>query len=427
MAPESDTGARRVLMIAYYFPPLGGAGVQRALKFAKYLPDCGWRPTVLTTRSQVYPVKDPTLARELPSATHVIRAREPRGAMGPAAVLSLLGLERASRIAAFPDAAVAWIPDAVRVAMRAVRAERPAAIFSTSAPSSAHLVALAVHRRTGIPWVADFRDELSNNPYLRDDPAIVLRTARRLERAITSRAAAITVVEGYFDIFNPADSPVAVIPNGVDEEDLDGLDAPPPPDDRLALSYVGSLYGERDLSPVLEALERLGRRGAIDLAHLRIRIVGSDLGDGDRRWPVPVEQSGYVSHHEALGEMRSASVLLLYEGPSSMAPAGKIYEYLASGRPVLCVARLDGRAAEIIRAAGAGPVAAPDDPAGIEDAILGLYDRWRTTGLPDQPHVREWVLARYSRRKLAADLARVLDSAVVGRSGAPRTPTSRLA
>jgi glycosyltransferase involved in cell wall biosynthesis len=415
MAPERDD-ARRVLMIAYFFPPLGGAGVQRALKFAKYLPSAGWRPTVLTTRSRVYPVKDATLSRELSPSMRVIRACEPRGAMGPAALLSWLGLEQASRIAAFPDAQVGWIPDAVRRAMRAVRDERPAAIFSTAAPFSAHLVALAVHRRSGIPWVADFRDEWSANPYLRDHPAVVHALARRLERAITTNASAVTVVEGYFDISNPRGLPIVAIPNGVDEDDLETAWLPPTREDRFTMTYVGSLYGERDPTPVLEALERLARRGAIDFTNVRVRIVGSDLGGVERRWPVPVEQIGYVSHTDALREMRSASVLLLYEAPASFAPAGKTYEYLASARPVVCVARLDGRAAALVNAAAAGPTASPEDGAGIEQAILGLYDRWRTTGLPDQLHVRDWVLARYSRRKLAADLAAVLDDAA-GASG----------
>ena len=96
----------------------------------------------------------------------------------------------------------------------------------------------------------------------------------------------------------------------------------------------------------------------------------------------------------------------------SRAPGGKIYEYLASGRPVLCVARADGGAAALVRAAGAGPTAAPDDEEAIAEAILELYERWRTSGLPSQPEVRDWTLARFSRRKLTRDLALVLDEAV---------------
>ncbi len=385
--------------------------MQRAVKFVKYLPDAGWDSTVITTRSTVYPVADPTLAAELPSSTRIIRAREPRGAMGPAAVLGWLGLRRASRVAAFPDSAIGWTPDALRVALRAVRRERPSVLLSTSAPFSTHLVALAVHQRTGIPWVADFRDEWSANPALAVEPALVRDLAGRLERAITSRAAALVQVADYFRLANPADTPCFAIPNGVDEDDFAGIEKPAPRD-VFQLSYVGTLYGERDATPVFSALERLVRRKAIDPSRVRVRLVGNDWRAPHARGSsVAVEALGYVTHREALKEMRGASVLLHYEAPSNPAPGGKIYEYLASGRPVLCVARPDGGAAALVRAAGAGSIAPPTDSDAIEEAVLALYERWRTTGLPDQPASREWVMANYSRRKLARDLADVLDRA----------------
>ena len=416
--PAHRGGPRRVLMFAYFFPPLGGAGVQRAVKFAKYLPEFGWRPTVLTTSSTAYPAADPTLACDLHPGTRIVRARELEGAGTVVNLFATLGLTTASRIAAFPDAAAGWMPDALRLALRTARRERPAMLFSTSAPFSAHLIALVVHERTGIPWVADFRDEWSANPGLRGEPALVRRMARRLELEITSRASAITVVGDYFDIFNPHASPIAVIPNGVDDQDLEEP-REGPAGDALTLSYVGTLYGKRDAVPVVNALQRLAGRGAIDLDQLRIRFVGNDWRPCTPPWPLPVHQLGYVSHTEALREMRAASVLLHYEDPANPGPGGKIYEYLASARPVLCVARPDGRAAALVRASGAGPIASPNDPEGIERAILELYERWRATGLPDQPQLRDWVLEHYSRRKLTGDLASVLDAAGERSSSCP--------
>src|SRR5262249_31490483 len=150
------------------------------------------------------------------------------------------GAERASRIAAFPDAAIGWVPDAFRVSLGVARREHPAALLSTSAPFSAHLVALAVHRCTGIPWIADFRDEWAVNPGLRDEPAIVRSMARRFERVITSAAHRVTVAADYFDIANPAGTPLSIISNGVDEADLAPLDGPSRPQDALVLTYVGT-------------------------------------------------------------------------------------------------------------------------------------------------------------------------------------------
>jgi glycosyltransferase involved in cell wall biosynthesis len=405
-------------MLAYYFPPLGGAGVQRALKFAKYLPESGWEATVITTRSRVYRAQDPSLADELPRGLRVIRAREPRGAMAPAIALQRLGLTRASQIAAFPDHAAGWIPDALRLSLRLIREEQPVVLFSTSAPFSSHLVALAAHRRTGVPWVADFRDEWAANPGLRNDPAIVRTMARRLERAITGTAECVTVAADYFELDNPSGAPTIPIPNGVDEADLVGLNPTQARGDALVMSYVGTLHPGQDPFLVFEAIDRLVRRGAIDQARFRLRIVGNDFRPPERRtFPVPVEQVGYVGHRAALEEMCSASVLLHYVEPTSRAPAGKLYEYLASGRPILCVARPDGEAAALVRATDAGPIAAPGDPEAIEQAILSLYERWSTDGLPDQPQPREWVIANYSRRKVAADLAAVLERAASAHSG----------
>jgi glycosyltransferase involved in cell wall biosynthesis len=407
---------RRVLMLAYVFPPLGGGGVQRALKFAKYLPESGWQPTIITTRSTVFTARDPSLAEELPAELPVLRAREPRGAMGPATVLAQLGLRRASRVAAFPDYAVGWIPDALRITLRAIRQEEPAVLFSTSAPFSSHLVALAAHRRTGVPWVADFRDEWAANPGLLDEPSVVRTMARRWERAITGAAASVTVAAEYFELDNPRGTPMVLIPNGIDEADLVGLDAAPPRSDAMVMSYVGTLYpGQNDPTPVFKALGRLTRRGAIDPDRFRLRVVGNDFRAPEQRtFPVRAEQGGYLSHQDALREMQSASVLLHYVAPTSRAPTGKLYEYLASGRPILCVARPDGGAAALVRATDAGPVAAPGDPEAIEQAILSLYERWSGNGLPDQPRAREWVLANYSRRKLTGDLAAVLNRVADG-------------
>jgi glycosyltransferase involved in cell wall biosynthesis len=414
----SREATRRVLMLAYYFPPLGGAGVQRAVKFAKYLPESGWEPTVITTRSPVYRAKDPSLAEELPAKLRVVRAREPRGAMGPAVVLRRLGFTRASQVAAFPDHATAWIPHALQLTLRLIRQQRPTVLVSTSAPFSSHLVALAAHRRTGIPWVADFRDEWAANPGLRDDPALVRSMARRVERAITGAAAAVTIAADYFDLDNPTGTPTVVIPNGVDEADLAGLDLDPRRADALVMSYVGTLHPGQDPTPVFEAIGRLTQRGEIDPARFRLRIVGNDFRAPERRsFPVPVEEVGYVSHRTALEEMHSAAVLLHYVAPTSRAPAGKLYEYLASGRPILCVARPDGGAAALVRAADAGPVAAPGDPEAIEQAILALYERWSASGLPDQSRAREWVLANFSRRKLTAELAAVLDRVSAAQPG----------
>lgn len=402
-------------MLAYFFPPLGGAGVQRSLKFVKYLPQFGWAPTVITTASTAYPARDASLLAEVPADVRVVRAWEPRGADLPARALSFAHLNALSRCAAWPDHAIAWAPAAFRAALRAVREDRPDVLWSTSAPHSSHLVARAVHRRTGIPWVADFRDEWADNPHLPQEPALVRRLTRRTERAITEAADRLVYAADYFDFAGADPARTSVIPNGVDEDDLIGVEPAARPDGVFRLTFVGTLYGERDARPVLDALARLVAAGAIDPERLELRIVGNNwLPEGRLAPEIHTSETGYVAHREALSEMLAASALLLYVPPDSLAPSGKLFEYLASERPILCVAREDNRAVQIVRELDAGVSAPSGDPAAIEAAVLELWRRWESGAGWDGAAVRAAALARFSRRRLAEQLAGVLDSAVSG-------------
>src|SRR3954454_21900104 len=184
---------RRVLGLAYFSPPLGGAGVQRTLKFVRYLEPLGWDATVVTSRSRHYPARDPSLLQDVPTATRIIRTRAWPVASWAGAVLHRLRLRRLHAWATWPDGGKGWAPFAFLAALRAARLERPDVIFSTSAPFGAHLVAMWVSRRTGIPWVADFRDEWAFNPNLGESPRSLARLTARSERAITSAARRVIV------------------------------------------------------------------------------------------------------------------------------------------------------------------------------------------------------------------------------------------
>ena len=395
-------------MLAYAFPPLGGAGVQRTLKFVKYLPEQGWDPTVVTVRWSPYQMRDPSLGHEVPAGVRVVRAPElplaPYGAM----VLSKLGLDRARAYLTWPDVFQGWLPGAVALALREIRRSRPDVLYTTSAPYGSHLAGLALHRATGIPWVADFRDEWAANPHLQAAPGPLRRLSGRAERAVATHAH-VVVVGDYFRIAGSRPGHRTTITNGVDPGDLADLPAPDPPRDRFRLSHVGTLYGEQDCAPVIAALRRLLDRGELDRSRVELRVIGKVfLPDGDLDLGAPVSQVGYVSHREALLEMRRATALLLYVAPASLAPSGKLYEYLTSERPILCVARPDGLAHRLVRDWGAGACADPTDEAGIERAILELYRRWEAGSLATPPGVRERTLERFSRRALAGELASVL-------------------
>jgi glycosyltransferase involved in cell wall biosynthesis len=319
------------------------------------------------------------------------------------------------RVAAFlnwPDGGIGWMPFALATALRAARRERPDVIYSSSAPQSGHIAALIVSRATGVPWVADFRDEWAADAFRADQPRILARLAARLERALVRNASRVVVAADYFRLEGLAedDPRRVVIVNGVDEADLPASDVPR--SDRFVLAHVGTVYGIRDPSPVLRALGRLIERGMIDGERLTVRLVGSFWLDRFDPPPnVHVERTGYVGHELAVEEICRATALLLYVPSSSLAPSGKLFEYLASGRPILSVTGPENLARRLVTELDAGVVADPDDEPAIEQALLTLWQRWLENGLPDQADIRRKTLERYSRRSNAELLAGILERA----------------
>lgn len=406
-------GLRRVLVLAYFFPPLGGAGVQRMLKFAKYLPASGWAPTVVTTRSTWYPAKDPSLLADLPPQARVLRAADPGALRLLARAGSLAG--PAGAVLGWPDEAAAWIPGAVRQAVRAARREGAEAILSSSAPLSSHLAALAVQRATGLPWVADFRDEWADNPFAHR-PRPVDAVTRRAEVAVRERAARVTVAAGHYRIggHGPEDPKRVTIANGVDPDDVGDL-APTPRNARFRLVFTGTLYAAVDCRPVFEALARLAARGAIDPGRVEFRLVGNVwIQDVPSAGPVHVERVGYVEHARALEEMAAADVLVAHVDPASANTPAKVYEYLATGRPVLCVTRPDSIAHGLVRELNGGWAVGPENGDAVEAALLEAYERWSAGALESSPAVREGVLRRHGRDVLTRSLADVLDEVTAG-------------
>jgi glycosyltransferase involved in cell wall biosynthesis len=423
MASAATGRRRRVLVVHYFFPPLGGAGVPRVLKFVKYLPELGWDVTVITSgeRARWYGVRDESLLADIPAGVRVVRAPEiplaqlRRRLTNP---LARLGAPMLTQYVGWPDATAGWLPAATAAAARLARSWKPNVVFSSSFPYTSHLVALAASRAAGVPWVADFRDPWTLNPQPDPTPRLLTRINSSAERRLVRRADRIIVVDDRLDLvgLDRADPRRVMIPNGIDEADIPSTsdsDAEPQ-DDRFRLTYVGSLYGDRDAAPVLEAIATLASAGRVDPRRFEVSIVGNvwltkSITDDGR---IPIAMTGYVERHRALLEMRQASALLFYAPVSTWAPSTKIFEYLASGRPILSVARRDNLAYQLVKELDAGAVAEPDDPDGIKSAITELYDRWLAGSLDVTPSVRDQTLSRFSRRRLTSDLVRTLEDAV---------------
>lgn len=433
---------KRLLVVAYYFPPSGGAGVQRVLKWVKYLRDFDVEPTVLTVEAGAYPKTDATLARDVPDGLDVHRTRslDPFGAYArltgrsrQQAVAETSGhlggdASGAERFARWvranvfvPDARVGWVPFAIQRGQQLLRDEPFDAVLTSGPPHSVHLTGWALQARTGIPWIADFRDPWTDINYYDELPRTAAAHAadRWLERRVLEQAdRVITVSPGWRNLLlgkverDPAD--FVVIHNGFDPDDFGPGQAPP--EDRFTLVYVGSLYGSRNPDALWRAVASLRVQG--EVPKLRLRLVGRIGGDvvaalGAYGLDIITEHVPYVPHDEAVCEMQRASALLLtvesYRHERGNL-TGKVYEYLAAGRPIVALGPAEGDAADLLRDTGAGRMLDRDDIDGVAYYLRTLYAAWERG--EELAGASAAAAAPYSRRSETAELAAVLDDLV---------------
>ncbi len=410
---------RRVLVIAFYFPPQGGAGVQRTLKFVKYLPEFGWQPIVLTVTGSDSTLRDESLAREVPSTVSVHRT--------PALLLPRLVPWRVrrwlTRWLLVVDEQVGWLPFAVARGKCLIQETGIAVIYTTSAPYTDHLIGLWLKRATGRPWVADLRDPWVDNPALAFASPFHRRWVERLERQTFLEADRVVVNTATALDFYRRKYPgleggrLLAIPNGYDPDDL--ADVAPAPLDRtrFQIVHVGSLYGQmRTARPFLQALRNLMEARTLPRQRVQVSFVGNvghEVAALVQEYALDdvVRLIGYVPHRESIAYLLAADLLLLIptSGPGSevFIPA-KAFEYLAVGRPILTLAT-PGAAADLIAEAHAGPVVDPNDVLAIAAHLAALYNRWQQGDLAGTTDPQ--VVARHDRRVLAGRLAAVLDEA----------------
>jgi len=314
-----------------------------------------------------------------------------------------------------PDENATWALTAIPAGIRIVREHGIDVVVSTSPPPSTHLIAAAIARATGARWVADLRDSLVAHAHRRADTVATkakAATHRRVAQLVASRADAITCVSEAIAAETRALSPrgrVVTIPNGCDFDDVAGLERAP--SERFRLTHTGSFFGRRDPRPFLRALADSG----LDVV---ARFLG-DFRDADREWAAGLELGDrlqlipYAPRATSLSLQRDSEALLLLipeaGGRGKGVLSGKVFEYIAVGRPILAAVPPDGAAAELIRETGAGVVAPPDDPAAIRAGLEELHARWRDGGLPDVALTPEW-RDRLSRRTRVEEMAAVLRS-----------------
>jgi len=411
---------KTALFIVYSFPPAGGPGVQRALKFVKYLPEWGWQPVILTTTPEAYPVLDPALEEDIPPETPVYRVRSyDVRALRPAFQRLHLGKVVSGLNVALmaPDAALFWARLARSEVRRIIPDHTPAVIFSSSPPASTHLLAQWTHQTFGLPWVADFRDPWSENPlhpYLPGYQAI----NRRMEQRVLQSAQKVTtvsppIVEVLQRVSGQDDLDVTIIENGYDEADVTRW--PPPQTDQFTIAYTGAFSRIRNPDAFVQAIDLLIDSQRIPVADLRVILAGKDIEQFIPDRP-PFDLRGYLTHSQLDQLRRDSNLLLLILNPSPEGRgnySGKLFEYLASNRPVLAVAHPENVAVKLIQQARAGRTVT-HDPDAIADAIEAEYRAWKAGRFDHSPDWR--IITRFSRRNLTGRLAGIFDSLTSDRS-----------
>ncbi|HXF59211.1 MAG TPA: glycosyltransferase [Candidatus Saccharimonadales bacterium] len=432
---------KRVLIVAYFFPPLGGGGCQRTLKLVRYLEPNGWRSTVVTTRDRDYWILDPSLEREIPAETEVLRVggltggkvlqtlsragvpvqeKQGRRRAGP-----LQALRSLQRWTILPDAYRSWAQAAERAASERIDRGGVDAIWTTSSPESAHLAGLALQKRHRLPWVADFRDPWVGRVTYRPPTAWHDARHRAMERRVVTSADRVTLVsEAMVALYRaryPAIDPerFVMLPNGFDPDDwrradLEGEASPQAPSRRFVLLHAGQLAHRPTVRTLLEAARLLLERDPSAREDLRVRFTGGneEIGPREReRYGLgeTLEFAPSEPHIDSLVSMRRAGALaLLGHGGSadSLLYTGKIYEYLTSGRPVLAILD-EGPAAELVRSSGGGIVVRPGDVPGTLNVLREWLAAFRA-GKDLAVQVSPTQNTAWERPKLAAQAARIL-------------------
>lgn len=411
---------KRVLIVARFFPPGTGGGVYRTLGFTRHLPAFGYEPIVLTGPDLAPGEGDPDLNASV-SRLEVVRAGRGSAlsaarsrAARPQWISALAG---AASWVAIPDSYARWRADAVRAGLERLKRGDVSAIYSTSPPDTDHLVALDLHRASGLPWIADFRDPWIGLGY-REPPtpwhrARHVRLLREVLRGATRVVAATEGTERWLKGIEPSIAPrSSVIPNGFEAEEW--RDVVPRRFDRFTMIHAGRLSDDRTLEPFANGLAAFLERDPARRQAIQCLL----LGPHDANQARVVERAGLNgvvrfegnrSHAETLAMEAGSDLLLLVKSRSArykdLVP-GKLYEYLGSGRPVLAIAP-EGPAADLVRRFGMGWVADPDSPELIADALTQAWARRAppAPGAPDAPAVdRE----SCTRRKLTERLAQTL-------------------
>lgn len=426
----------KVLIITYYWPPSGGAGVQRWLKFSKYLLKSGIEPIVLTVDSQyaTYPQKDPELENEIPKQIIVEKTKSfelysfykkvsPNKEIPFGGFANSVNLSLKEKILRFirgnlfvPDPRRGWNKYAFKTACKLIKQHNIKTVITTSPPHSTQLIGKKLKKKFGINWIVDFRDPWTEIYYFKQlyPTRIVTILNKYLEKSVLTKADAVITVSDelkrlYKEKIRKNTSKITVIPNGFDEDDFRGKERAKS-SEVFYISYVGTISDEYNSAAFIEAVRKLP---AEQLENLRIRFVGKvnpktieafkNVGLFEN-----IEIIQYVTHTAAIDFMLSSNMLLLIipdvknnEGILT----GKLFEYIACRIPILFIGPENGDAAKIINETGSGEVFGYGDSDRIHEALFAAITS-ESENKTELPNIN---ITKYSRESLTQKLAGLIN------------------
>jgi hypothetical protein len=417
MAPE------RVLVVTYLFPPSGGVGVPRFVSYARYLPEHGCEVSILTVRKPATPAYDPYLAKQVPPETHVHRAFNPEvpygfrdriwkkiigggkggNVSGKGAAPEPTGVKgmakRAIQRIFCPDVQVVWGPFAIRAAKKIIREEGITTVLVNLPPYSVLKIAAAIKRAfPRVKMILDFRDEWIENYFSMFDTAATsykLNLAKRLERDAVELADYVTAVttpqlKQIRDRYpEQPDSKFVYAPNGFDPELYSHMRRRKHEGDKMVVTYFGTVYANEAYDPILNYLDVLDALPEEIRDNIETRFIGRITAEAmpffeNRR--SPIKQYGFMSRFDALEYLGETDYTLIVAG-NPTTHGGKLFDYLATGRPILAICPVEGQIGEMLRETKTGTCVNPGDMPAIRQMLLDSYERFRSGSAELQPNL----------------------------------------
>ncbi|GAB4363762.1 MAG: glycosyltransferase [Calditrichia bacterium] len=434
---------KKVLIISYYWPPAGGPGAIRVVKFAKYLLQFGWQPVVLTVEKGEFPYLDPSLEKEIPPTIPVYRspAFDPfrfykkftgkaRDETIPVAVLTHRNRNWRERLAAFvrsnlfvPDARVGWVPFAARMARNIIRKENINLVFISSPPHSSQLIGLRLKKQTAIPWVADFRDPWTEIKYYQFVKRwkVIQQIDRDWEKKVLSFADRITTVSKTLvqsfaqRLAQGASEKFIELPNGYDELDFEGL-PPAPEDETFDILHTGNLQDHQNPSILWDALKRMILENR-ERERIRVQLIGrthpSILQEVEAKGlQQQVTARPFIPHKEIPPLLKKADLLLVVvprvENNRSIV-TGKVFEYLGARTPILAIGPPEGDLGTILKPIPNCRIIDYTDADTLYEYLTQAFEQWKQ----QQWRIEDsWDPGAYSRKSLTRQLAELFNTLV---------------